>query len=163
MNNAIKVMLNDPKVIEELMKDPEIQIRLKEALIDTAVKRFVKDKISHELAEATRKEVENFTRPGPGHENDIFAHSDYWTGPRFTESTRTKIKNEIHDMVESEIQSQIMGKIKTMDFIAQFKDEVARAYKEISVHDWMNEIRNEIKRQVNMNLRKVLAVEPIDG
>lgn len=74
----IKMMLNDKSSIEELAKDPEIQIRIKDAIVDEIGKRAAKA-AQAALGSTVERAVElAMVRFLKGKPNDVVKRCDLW-------------------------------------------------------------------------------------
>lgn len=74
----IKMMLNDKSSIEELAKDPEIQIRIKDAIVDEIGKRAAKAAqaaLNSTVERAVELAMVRFLKGKP---NDIVKRCDLW-------------------------------------------------------------------------------------
>ena len=95
--DKITIVLQDKKTIEELAKDPEVQIKVKDAVIDAIGKRALKiSNLQDEIIEKRRKELWDF----------FFDKS--WYGRNLKEEFRTEIRNqakaEFNDLIRNELQ-----------------------------------------------------------
>lgn len=64
MNNTIKVILNDEKTIVELAKDPDVLVRIKDAIIDGVSRRVAKT-IGSELEDRVRSSIQRRSPTSP--------------------------------------------------------------------------------------------------
>ena len=57
--NRINIFLNDKEIIEQIAKDPEVQIKIKNAILEGAIKRVAKLKegISEQIAKTLKDEM----------------------------------------------------------------------------------------------------------
>lgn len=91
----IKMMLNDKSSIEELAKDPEIQIRIKDAIVDEIGKRAAKA-AQAALNSTVERAVElAMTRFLKGKPNDVVKRCDLWDNIVLSDKVMAAIQNAV--------------------------------------------------------------------
>lgn len=132
--NKLTLFLQDKELISELAKDPEVQIRIKDAIIDGAIKRAAKltNGISDKIANVLKEEMIEGT---------------YWRSqlkPEYAELIRAETKNLISSFVNSEAKNLheevkrkveyykmlIIGKLENLDIDKVIREEIRKAVNE---------------------------------
>lgn len=132
--NKLTLLLNDKEVIAEIAKDPEVQIKIKDAILDGALKRCTKieNGIVCLVSEQLKKEVFDNSR---------------WC-ERLNKKYQTMVKDETEAAVRSFIRSEmnmlqdevrkcinynkalIMSKLESVDMDKIIREEVRKAVDE---------------------------------
>lgn len=139
--DKISICLQNKEIIAELAKDKDVQLRIKDAIIDGISKRAVKllnanaeiKSVVSTVASAIRSEI---------HKN-LFAKNG-WRDVR-----REEYKKEIAAFVRSEIKSEIRNEIK--DEMQAVREEILR-----EIISWKNACKSKIE---NADLETIIREE----
>lgn len=132
--NRINIFLNDKEIIEQIAKDPEVQIKIKNAILEGAIKRVAKLKegISEQIAKTLKDEM---CKPSGWSLmlKDEFKEAIKRESVRAVESF---VKSEVSDLVKS-VQKEtnyykglIMAKLESIDIDKVIREEVRKAVNE---------------------------------
>lgn len=131
--NKLTLLLQDKEVIAEIAKDPEVQIRIKDAIIDGAIKRCAKieNSIAYQISEELKKEVFN---------SSIWSHN-------LNDKYKQIVKDEARKSVESFVRSE-MGML-TDEVNKQINYYKALVMAKLDNADINEIIRSEVRKAVN--------------
>lgn len=96
MATTVKIMLNDKSSIEELAKDPEVQVRIKTAIVDEIGKRAAKAAqaaLDKSVENAVRLAMDKFLRDKP---NDVVKRCDTWGYITLSDKVKEAIQNAVN-------------------------------------------------------------------
>lgn len=141
MNAKVKIMLNDKESIGELARDPEVQIRIKEAIIDEIGKRVVKI-FRADLDDAIRLEVQSFTRPSKA--NEVFGKPSWGSEPVLS----AKMKTEVEEFVRTKVRREIDTVVREFNANAEYIEAFKRRKEEIEAYDFDAAIQKFIARKL---------------
>lgn len=156
MNTKVKIMLNDKESITELANDPDVQIKIKNAIVDTIVKRTVKvlnDDIMNQVRMAINKVIEDIKTQKDKTLSDIFEKGD-WRGPSLTSTYRDYIRAEARNAMRCEVHEMIkeleveMGKF--------YSETYERRKKEIEGYDFDKAVKEYIAKRVSGTIAKLI-------
>lgn len=132
--NKFTLLLQDKDIIAEIAKDPEVQIKIKDAIIDGAIRRTAKltNGISDQIADTIKKEMVDFS----GWRNKL--------KPEYVELIKSETKNFISNFVDSEAKLLneevknkfeqyrmfIIGKLEELDIDKVIREEIRKAVNE---------------------------------
>lgn len=132
--NRLTLLLQDKEVISEIAKDPEVQIKIKDAILEGAIKRASKltNGISEQIAVIVKNEMLNST----GWSKNL--------KPEIVELVRSEAKNMVSDLVPTEAKllneevnrkfeyykMLIIGKMEDLDADRIIRDEIRKAVNE---------------------------------
>jgi len=95
---TVKMMLNNDEEIKRLAQDPEVQIRIKEAIVDAIAKRAVKALENAEIREAINETVEK----------TLLADKPSWRPP-LKESVAKHIKTTAEVALDERLHDILVG------------------------------------------------------
>lgn len=131
MNNKLSLILNDPALIAEIAKDPEVQIRIKDAIIDGIGKRAVKllnanaeiASVTSTIGQAISKEIRERLTNG--------------------ESWRPTLKTEYKKIVEETLKDYV--KTAALEISKEYSNEIKKRALE-SINAWKSQMELELER-----------------
>ncbi len=131
MNNKLSLILNDPALIAEIAKDPEVQIRIKDAIIDGIGKRAVKllnanaeiASVTSTVGQAISREIREQLTNGAG-----------W---------RTTLKTEYKKIVEETLKDYV--KTAALEISKEYSNEIKNRALE-SINAWKSQMELELER-----------------
>lgn len=127
MPTSVKIMLNDRDAILELAKDPEVEAKVKAAIVDEVGKRAAKAAqaaLGTAIANVVDQEIRKFTMPSRRDPNNLFTQ-DTWG----IVTLKPAVVNQIREHVRAELTRQVW------DAVDEFPEK--------------EEIRKELRKQVN--------------
>ena len=135
--DKITIVLQDKKTIGELAKDPEVQIKVKDAVIDAIGKRALKiSNLQDEIIEKRRKELWDF----------FFDKG--WYGRNLKEEFRTEIRNqakaEFNDLIRNELQ-EMKEWIKSA--INEKKEAMAKEVESYDIEEIIREVAEKVIKE----------------
>ena len=131
MENKITILLQDKDIIKELAEDPEVQIKIKNAILDGIGKRALKiSNVSDKIIDLGKAEIEDyFFSKVDGYWQNKFQLKDEW-------------KNEIHEQVKFAFYNLLNNEIQDLKHVIQKK---------------INEVKEEMINSINSyDLEKLL-------
>lgn len=100
-HNTIRIALNDADVLKELLKDPEVVVRCKDAIVKGVAKYVVnaaQTELNRSIDEAILYAVQNYCQPERGKESEWFKLGDSWySRVRLTDKAKEAIKSAVDD------------------------------------------------------------------
>lgn len=127
MSTSVKIMLNDRDAILELAKDPEVEAKIKAAIVDEVGKRAAKAAqaaLGTAIANVVDQEIRKFTMPSRRDPNNLFTQ-DTWG----TVTLKPEVVQKIRDHVRAELTRQVW------DVVDEFPER--------------EEVRKELRKQVD--------------
>lgn len=127
MPTSIKVMLNDRDAILELAKDPEIEAKVKAAIVDEVGKRAAKAAqaaLGTAIANVVDQEIRKFTMPSRRDPNNLFTQNTWGIV-----TLKPAVVDKIREHVRAELTRQVW------DAVDEFPEK--------------EEIRKELRKQVD--------------
>ena len=127
MSTSVKIMLNDRDAILELAKDPEVEAKVKAAIVDEVGKRAAKAAqaaLGTAIANAVGQEMRKFEMPSRRDPNSLFTQ-DTWG----IVTLKPAVVSQIREHVRAELTRQVW------DAVDEFPEK--------------EEIRKELRRQVD--------------
>lgn len=130
--NKLNLFLNNKEIIAEIAKDPEVQIKIKDAILDGAIKRVAKLKegISSQIAEVLKREL---CKPSQWSLKDEVKDAIKRNAQHAVESlVRSEVK-ELGAIVQKEtnyFKGLIMAKLEDVDIDKIIREEVRKAVNE---------------------------------
>lgn len=113
--DKITIVLQDKKTIETLAKDPEVQIKIKDAIIDMIGRRALKiANVTNEILRAAKSEV-----------RDQFMEGRSFYTPELKEEWKTSIRSQ------ARIEFQAMVDEELQEMRTEFRNELHKRKKEI--------------------------------
>lgn len=98
MATTVKIMLNDRESILELAKDPEVQAKIKAALVDEVAKRAAKAvqaALEKSIETAVSNAMYDFLRATPP--NDVVKRVDLCGNVQLSDKLKKKIRDTVND------------------------------------------------------------------
>lgn len=142
MATTVKMMFNDKEAVLELAKDPEVQAKIKAAIVDEVAKRAAKAAraaLENSIEEAVNLEVDRFNFPSARNPNNWFTRDNAWHRLTLKPDVREKIRDHVRAVLSEQ-----------MDTIVSSLPE-------------MDEVRRELAKQVanvkGMNVEEMLKAE----
>ena len=100
-HNTIRIALNDADVLKELIKDPEVVVRCKDAIVKGVAKYVVnaaQAELNKSIDDAILYAVQAYCQPEKGKESEWFKLSDSWYSKvRLTDKAKETIKSAVND------------------------------------------------------------------
>ena len=100
-HNTIRIALNDADVLKELIKDPEVVVRCKDAIVKGVTKYVVnaaQTELNKSIDAAILSAVQAYCQPERGKESEWFKLSDSWYSKvHLTEKAKEIIKSAVND------------------------------------------------------------------
>lgn len=133
--NKFTLLLQDKEVIKELACDPEIQIKIKNSIVDEVKRRAAKgiDSISEDLTKALKEE--------------LFEKAGFFSTPRLKPAIKKLLENNIEEIVKEVI---LDHKLAIANIVTETMDEYKSA---IRLHLSKIDI-NQILREEAYNIIK---------
>ena len=138
MNNKLTIVLNDKDTLMELAKDPEMQIRVKDAVIDAIGKRALKiANIADTIIADAKKELK-----------DEFFAKDSWgrasgLKPELAQYVRSEARIEFNNMIADEL-SKLRNEIK--QYFTIRKLEIKDKMENINIESIIREVAEDVIR-----------------
>ena len=143
MATTVKMMFNDKEAVLELAKDPEVQAKIKAAIVDEVAKRAAKAAqaaLEKTIADAVDQELNKFNCPSAKDPNNLFTRSGMWGQ---------------HVMLKPDVQEKIRDHVRAA--LSEQMDTIVNSLPE------MDEVRRELAEQVanvkSMNVEEMLKAE----
>ena len=155
MNNTIKVILNDEKTISELAKDPDVLVRIKDAIIDGVSRRVAKT-IESELEDSVRNSIKKAITDFTHSKNEIFERSLSFDAPKLTpkliEEINTRIKLRVGYAVDEAINKAIVEYPPEKALNEAYNDKIDQ----IKGYDFDKAVSEYVKKRVGKVLSKMV-------
>ena len=148
MATTIKIMLNDQQSIEELAKDPEIQVKIKAAIVDEVAKRAAKAAqavLEKTIESAVDLELDRFNFPSARNPNNWFTRDSAWHRPTLKPDVREKIR----DHVRAVLTEQMDELVNASPEMAELKRELAEQVVNVRAMNVKEMLKAEIGRVVS--------------
>ena len=120
----VKVQINDKKAVEELLaNNPDIEIKIKDAIIDEVAKRATKaiNNALHSTVEcAARREVEKFCSA----DNTSLFATDCWGDLKLNEATSKLIRDHVDRVLMEQVMEQIVSSPDMEQLRARLKSSI---------------------------------------
>ena len=149
--NKITITLQDKEIINELAQDEQMQIRIKNAIIDGITKRAAKSmnvnvdikKIVKEIAEASSKEIGRAFMTGDYYRRHL---KDEWAN-----IIREQCKKEIEAVVKEELTENLADiRQRLHDQLDEWKASIERRINEFDIEKAVEQVATiEIRRRLN--------------
>ncbi len=131
--NKLDLFLNNKEMIAEIAKDPEVQIKIKDAILDGAIKRVAKLKegISSQIAEELKREL---CKPS-----------------QWSLMLKDEVKETIKRNAQHAVESLVMSEVKELGAIVQketnyYKGLIMAKLEDVDIDKI---IREEVRKAVN--------------
>jgi hypothetical protein len=127
MSTSVKIMLNDKDAILELAKDPEVEAKVKAAIVDEVGKRAAKAAqaaLGAAIADVVDQEIRKFTMPSRRDPNNLFTQNTWGNV-----TLKPEVVQKIRDHVREELTRQVW------DVVDEFPER--------------EEVRKELRKQVD--------------
>ena len=148
MATTIKIMLNDRQSIEELAKDPEVQAKIKAAIVDEVAKRAAKAAqatLERTIQSAVDLELDRFNFPSAQNPNNWFTRDSAWHRPTLRPDVRKKIRDHVREVLEHQM-DELVSSLPEMD---EIKRELANQVANVKSMDVGEMLKAEIERVVS--------------
>ena len=152
MKNQVKIMINDPEVLRELLKDPEVAVRVKDAVVEEAVRKVVKDGIANAVKDAAGRYLREFSHPAQ--ENEIFGKPSCGCLV-LSEYMKERIRKETKDaIIEVAFKSARSGEAEKELVEAKeiYRQELVKAAEKVE-----RLAKEEVSRMVRCRLGKLMG------
>ncbi len=132
--NKLTLLLQDKEVIAEIAKDPEVQIKIKDAIVDGVVRRFSKSSsiILEESVRALKEEI--FERSYYYNTlNDKYKEIIKKTATDVVAKLVREESKILNDIVANKFEfykMMIIGKLEAVDVDQMIRDEIRKAVNE---------------------------------
>ena len=132
--NKFTLLLQDKEIIAEIAKDPEVQIKIKDAILDGAIKRVAKLKegISSQIAEELKRELCQPSRWSIILKNEVKEDIKRNAQHAVESLVRSEVK-ELCAIVQKETnyyKGLIMAKLEGVDIDKIIREEIRKAVNE---------------------------------
>ena len=103
-NNTIRVAINDEATLKELIKDPEVVVRCKDAIVKGVAKYVLnaaQEELNKSIDDFIRQAIQDYCHPRNGKESEWFKETPYGAFGRVqvTERAREAIRNTVEDVL----------------------------------------------------------------
>ena len=149
MATTVKMMFNDRDAILELAKDPEVQAKIKVAIVDEVAKRAAKAAqaaLEKAIADAVDQELDKFNCPSAKDPNNLFTRAGIW-GQRVT--LKPDVREKIRDHVRMALTQQMDELVNASPEMAELKHELAEQVLNVRAMNVREMLKAEIERVVS--------------
>ena len=138
MNNKLTIVLNDKDTLMELAKDPEVQIKIKDAILDKIGRRALKiANVTNEALEAAKEEVRK-----------IFFTECGWYTPELKSEWKALISKEAKKEFESMVREELSAmRVEIKQMLKDRKEEIKAQIEVIDVEDIIREVAEKVIRE----------------
>ena len=146
MSTSVKIMLNDRDAILELAKDPEVEARIKAAIVDEVGKRAAKAAqaaLGAKIAEVVDQEIRKFTMPSRRDPNNLFTQNTWGTV-----TLKPEVVQKIRDHVRAELTRQVWDAVDAFPETTEIREELR---KQVDVAKSM-----DIKKMLGATIKEVV-------
>lgn len=150
----VKIMINDREGVEKIAADPDVQIRIKDALVDGIAKRTVKA-IQGEIEKEISNEIYKALHPKKGEKGGLFGTPDIYGRAQLSKDAI----NEIHSAVKFAVTKEIENVISECDIKKEYEALIARKIKEVNEYNFEHAVNAYIHKKVESTILKLLGSE----
>ena len=136
--STVKIMLNDAEEIRKLAEDPDVQVKIKEAIIDAIGKRAAKT-LNDEVRNHVDDIVRSFVYPGLGY--------------RMSEQVRKDIEKQVKDAVHLQIFETLSDMLET-EFLSQLRKSISARIDEVKNYDIEKILQNAATKLLERKLTR---------
>ena len=147
MATTVKVMLNDRDAILELAKDPEVQAKIKTAIVDEVAKRAAKAAqatFQKTIESVVDLELDKFNFPSARNPNNWFTRDSAWHRPTLKPDVREKIRDHVRAVLAEQMR-ELVNSLPEMD---EVKRALAAQVANVEGMDVKEMLKDEIERVV---------------
>lgn len=141
MENKLTILLNDKEFLTEIAKDPEVQLKIKDAIVDAAIKRSTK--ISNNLTESIGNRIGEYVKSS-------LLDPSGWScklKPEVVEMIKKESTRVVSDVVSKEVQELLAEVQRKLNY---YKGLVIAKLEEVDVDKI---IREEIRKAVDLKFK----------
>lgn len=148
MSTSVKIMLNDRDAILELAKDPEVEAKVKAAIVDEVGKRAAKAAqaaLGTAIANVVDQEMRKFEMPSKRDPNNMFT-LDTWG--RVT--LKPAVVDKIRDRVRAELTMQVWGAVDAFPETTEIREELRKQVdvaKSMDIKKMLGEMVEKVVRE----------------
>lgn len=143
MENRITILLQDEKLLEEILKDPDVLLKLKNSVIDRLGKRAVKiANVDTEVLNSAKKEIESHFF------NDVSGSRSYYKQLEL----KDKFKMQFRDVANKEFQTVMLEELAALRteykyFLEERKKELMKKISEIDIESIIREVAEKVIKE----------------
>lgn len=146
-HNTMKIALNDADTLKELIKDPEVVVRCKDAIVKGVAKYVVnaaQTELNKSIDAAITYAIQEYCQPEKGKESEWFKQSDSWYSKvRLTDKAKETIKSAVNDALLD----------KCLDVVKDTADNNAKQSMDIAIADKIQQIASiDVEEAFNKRL-----------
>lgn len=134
----VKLMLNDAKEIRKLAEDPDVQVKIKEAIIDAIGKRAAKT-LNGELGDHVDDAIRSFIYPSGGY--------------RLSDEIKDRIKRQIEDAIRMQLYDTTSD-ILEKEFYSPLRTALSARLAEIKDCDIAKVLQNAATKLLERKLKE---------
>ena len=141
MENKLTILLNDKEFLTEIAKDPEVQLKIKDAIVDAAIKRSTK--ISNNLTESIGNRIGEYVKSS-------LLDPSGWSSklkPEVVEMIKKESVRVVSDVVSKEVQELLAEVQRKLNY---YKGLVIAKLEEVDVDKI---IREEVRKAVDLKFK----------
>jgi len=149
MATTVKMMFNDRDAILELAKDPEVQAKIKVAIVDEVAKRAAKaaqTALGETIGDAVNQELDKFNHPSARDPNNLFTRSGEWCQHV---ALKPDVQKKIRDHVRAVLTQQMDELVNSLPEMAELKRELAEQVANVKGMNVREMLKAEIERVVS--------------
>ena len=143
MDNRITILLQDEDLLKELVKDPDVLVKIKNSVIDRLGKRAVKiANVDTEVLNSAKKEIESHFF------NDVSGSRSYYKQLEL----KDKFKMQFRDIANKELQGVILDELAALrteyrHFLEERKKELMSKISEIDIESIIREVAEKVIKE----------------
>ena len=133
-HNTIRIAINDEATLKELIKDPEVVVRCKDAIVKGVAKYVVnaaQTELNKSIDDAILYAVQKYCEPEKGKESEWFKVSDSWY-------SKVRLTNKAKDTIESAVKDALLD--KCFDIVKDVAGNEAQRSMDIAIADKIQQI-----------------------
>ena len=143
MENRITILLQDEKLLEEILKDPDVLLKLKNSVIDRLGKRAVKiANVDTQILNSAKNEIETHFF------NDVSGSRSFYKQLEL----KDKFKMQFRDIANKELQAVILDELAALRteyryFLEERKKEIMKKISEIDIESIIREVAEKVIKE----------------
>ena len=143
MDNRITILLQDEDLLKELVKDPDVLVKIKNSVIDRLGKRAVKiANVDTEILNSAKKEIESHFF------NDVSNTRLFYKQLEL----KDEFKRQFRDIANKELQAVILDELAALRteykyFLEERKKELMKKISEIDIESIIREVAEKVIKE----------------
>ena len=133
-HNTIRIAINDEATLKELIKDPDVVVRCKDAIVKGVAKYVVnaaQTELNKSIDQAITQAVQEYCEPKKGKESEWFKHSESWY-------SRASLTDKAKETIKSAVDDALLD--KCFDIVKDVAGTEARRSMDIAIADKIQQI-----------------------